>query len=456
MRPNSETYARPSIDRVSLSMIWLLFRKVGSRVSTPYPSDRAAAATSKQHPRTSHNNTVSILIQSVFGTMSMTLKEQAWQSGLVLLDEAAEWDETDWPPLEGGWRFNHASVVLNHPDDKSDNHNHEGQTIVVMGGFRTVMGGFRTRQGGFDSVLLLNLADPNKQWREGTPMNRKRHGHAAVVCDGGIYVVGGYDGAPLDSIERIDTNDLLQSSMTTSNSKKTQWTPLNLRLSDHRYACCAVAVNNRYIVVMGGTYDRMGNFSFGQKLSSVDIIDVSNHTVTMGPSMDVPRLYGASAVVGHRIFVVGGQNDDQRHCSLEYLEFAKPETASTDISFSSAWTTCPDLVLSNARRSCAVVAVGSCLVVTGGSRRTMEVLDTDRNRVWNLPQLGNFYGYGSMVTVANQVAVIGGWDNPSCSTLPLMDKNSWCFRRLCEQHPKGCFHSQEGSGAQDANGTGRM
>ena len=71
----------------------------------------------------------------------------------------------------------------------------------------------------------------------------------------------------------------------------------------------------------------------------------------------------------------------------------------------------------------------------------MEVLDTKRNRVWNLPSLleNRVLDGCSMVTVANQVAIIGVYDNSTCATLPLMDKNSWCFQRLCEQQPNGWY-----------------
>ena len=48
-------------------------------------------------------------------TMTTRLQNQACQSGLVLSDDKAEWNENGWPPLEGGWRSFHASVVLNHP-----------------------------------------------------------------------------------------------------------------------------------------------------------------------------------------------------------------------------------------------------------------------------------------------------------------------------------------------------
>ena len=376
--------------------------------------------------------------------MTTTLKEQAWQSGLVLLDETPEWDENDWPALMGGGREYHASVVLDHPEEH-DNDDHKRQTVVVLGGWQP-------DQGIVNSVLVLNLADSNKQWREGPPMNKRRNRHAAVVCNGGVYVVGGYNGRLyLDCIERIDANNLLRSSLTTTTTQDTHWTTLTCRLSKRRWGCCAVAVQNRYIAVMGGC-DGV------EDLLSVDIIDARNHTVIEGPSMTVPRLYFCSAVVGHRIFVVGGRHDNDNLDSLEYLDYTTPcdsdetkkETGSTFISSSSTWITHSALRLSNARGCCAMVAVGSCLVVVGGGwhNSTMEVLDTHHNRVWNLPPFGNDRDGCSMVTVANQVVVIGGGRNSTCATLPLMERNSWCFRQLCEQQSNGWYHSLEGIGIQ--------
>ena len=379
--------------------------------------------------------------------MTTTLREQARQGGLVLLDETPEWNENDWPPLQGGCRDRHATVVLNHSDN-DDNYNNMGQTVVVMGGYQS-------GQGEFDSVLVLNLAESNKQWREGPTLNKKRDGHASVVCNGGVYVMGGDNArSRLDSIEQIDANDLLQASFTNSTTHESHWTTLTCRLSTGRFGCCAVAVHNRYIVVVGGLTDCC--------LSSVDIIDTHNHAVTAGPSMTVPRLFCGSAVIGHRIFVVGGRNEHGNLDSVEYIDFAMPcdnekpkeEMAPTVISFSSRWTTHSDLVLSNARSSCAVVAVGSCLVVVGGLHNpTVEVLDTSRNRLWNLPPFGNDRYCCSMVTLADQIAVIGGWGCPSCVTLPLLDKNSWCFCRLSEQHPNGWYQFREGMGIRDVNAT---
>ena len=369
--------------------------------------------------------------------MPTTLKEQAWQSGLVLLDETPEWHEDDWPPLEGGWRERHASVVLDH-----DNTDHKRRTVLVMGGYDA---GWSTT----NSVLVMNLEGQNKQWREGPPMNQKRCGHAALVCNGGVYVMGGYsNGAYFDCMERIDSNYFLQSSSTSSIAHERNWTTLTCHLSEERWGCGAVAVHNRYIIVMGGYSNRY--------LSSVDIIDTRHHTVTAGPSMDVPRIRCASAVIGHRIFVVGGWIEHGRVDSVEYLNYATPcenDETTKEIAFSlSGWKTHSDLVLSGERYQCTVAVVGSRLVVAGGDSATVEILDTNRNRVWNLPQLVNHNIGGSMVTVANQIAMIAGFENPTCATFLLMDKNTWCFCQLCEQQqPSGWYHSLQGMGYRVAD-----
>ena len=377
--------------------------------------------------------------------MPTTLKEEAWQSGLVLSDGTAEWNENDWPPLMGGWRYRHATVVLDHPDTDGNGNNPKRQTVVVMGGRQQ-------GQGYTKSVLVLNLAESNKQWREGPSMNKARYGHASVVCNGGVYVMGGYTGySSLDCIEQINATDLLQLSSTSSSSKKSHWTTLTCRLSTRRSGCGAVAVHNRYIVGMGG-YN-------GRFLSSVDIIDTRNHTVTPGPSMAVPRSFCASAVIGHRIFVVAGQNESGYLDSVEYLDFSRPcdheqtkrGMATTSIPFFSTWITHSHLVLSYAPYSCTVVAVGSCLVVAGGYESSVEVLDTHHNRMWNLPGLQEERLGCSMVTVTNHVAVIGGWYNPTCATLPLMDKHTWCFRRLFEQQPNKWCLFREGRNIQHAD-----
>ena len=362
--------------------------------------------------------------------MITTLQQQAEQSGLAFVDldqnsDVPQWNVIDWPPLLGGWRQNHASVVLDHPEQ-----NGNVQTVVVLGGYTQYS----------NSVLLLNLAEENKHWREGPPLNNNRAYPAAVVCSGGVYVIGGDNGnSNLDSVERIAVADLCSELLTSSTCN--QWTTLSCRLSTKRSGCSAVAVYNRYIVIMGG-YN-------GIFLSSVDIVDTavpSNHTVIPGPSMTVPRCSCASAVIGRRIFVVGGRNETNL-ASVEYLELHDASgnetmnTANTVFPSSCRWTS-HELELSVPRSDHAAVAVGSCLMVVGGYLTNEEVLDTRRNTVWTIPpSTSPEYVYG-VVVHSRGVAVIGGSD---CATLSLIDKNTQCFCRLMEQVPRSLFGSRTNS-----------
>ena len=104
----------------------------------------------------------------------MELQQQAKQSGFCFVDSdndslTPQWNTNDWPPLLGWWRDCHASVVLDHPEPDDWE-----QTVVVLGGKKQ-------NQGLTNSVLLMNLAEKTKQWREGPPLNSNRAYHAAVI-----------------------------------------------------------------------------------------------------------------------------------------------------------------------------------------------------------------------------------------------------------------------------------
>ena len=230
----------------------------------------------------------------------------------------------------------------------------------------------------------------------------------------------GQDYNVLNCIERTDVDDLME--VRSASTSTNQWTTLNCRLSTGRWGCCAVAVYNRYIVVIGGFKHE------SPYLSSVDIIDTavqSNHTMISGPSMTVPRGWCASVVIDHRIFVVGGHNRNCELASVESLQFEErsndetKETACAVFPASATWTTCTGQTLSTARRHYEAVAIGSCISVWGGKGAKPELFDTERNMVWNLPPLTTDRTNYSMVAFKNGIGVIGGWKLDSCETLPL-------------------------------------
>ena len=341
------------------------------------------------------------------------MQEQVRLSNLVFpdtnKDEMPQWKSDSWPPLLGGWRCNHASVVVN--GEKKGK-----QTVVVIGGQKAKC--IVT-----NSVLLMDLEKDKKEWREGESMNQNRGGHSAVVCNGSVYALGGYSTTgSLKSIERIDLVDLLKSPCTTNNKK--HWMILNCTLSTPRSGCQAAVVHNRFLVVAGG-YN-------GCYLSSTDIIDTAvqaQHSVIAGPSMTVSRAFCGMAVVGHRIFVVGGYNRRSNFNSVEYLDFiADSEENKEDLSCifpsSSKWKVHKDMVLSVPRHGHAVAKVGTCLIVTGGeydidgSTRSVEVLDTKRNVTFKLPDMAVGRSGPSVVSFPDGIAVIGGGRH-TCETLSL-------------------------------------
>ena len=260
-----------------------------------------------------------------------SIKEKALLSGLAFRgcdnDTKPKWNSSKWPPfLDGEDREHYASVVVDHAEQQH-------QTVVVIGGedddYETI-----------DSVFLLNVGEETKKWRKGPALNGPRSYHSAVVCNGGVYAIGG--GNQLDTIERIDVEDLLQV-QSSNNSKK--WITLKCRLSTERDdSPGAAVVHNRFIVVAGGRNSTSG------VLSSVDVIDTTvkdQHTVIAGPSLSVPRCCCGMAVIGSCLYVVGGDGNKRNGPldSVEYLEFTCSENASFLFPTTSSWTIHETLVL---------------------------------------------------------------------------------------------------------------
>ena len=75
---------------------------------------------------------VALLVGLLVVVQASTVQEDATLSGLVFTNLAEnkepQWKDKEIPPLLGGWRSHHASVVLENPE------NQEEQAIVVLGG----------------------------------------------------------------------------------------------------------------------------------------------------------------------------------------------------------------------------------------------------------------------------------------------------------------------------------
>ena len=353
----------------------------------------------------------------------MDKHEKAFLSGLVFVNDKDKaspiWRPSSWPPLLGGNRIHHTSNVVHDP---SSNH---VKNVVILGGLMLEISADYT-----NSVILLNVH--RTKWQEGPPMKERRINHASVVCNGAVYAIGGDNGSSyLDSIERINVEELIQHSSSSSTSSANGWTMLNCRLSMKRKGCAAAVVHDRFIVVAGG-------YNGNNYLSSVDILDTAfgnSCLVISGPSMEKYRCYFGMAVIGRRIYAVCGWRYSN---SVEYLEFddlldKKANSATSVFPWSKSWTIHKDLRLKSCPGRHAVVRVGSCLVFAGDlttnnsseQSRSVQVLDVVKNVVWRLPDMRVTRSGCSMVSLLNGIAVIGGH-----VTLSLVDKNSWLFARL--------------------------
>ena len=367
------------------------------------------------------SRTTTASTQKTHLAVTMNIHKQAFLSGLVFVmskdHREPQWRPSLWPSYLGACRFSHVSVFLRRQGE---------EILVVMGGCAQKT---RFRLNSVVHTAYLNVQ--SKKWQKGPCMHEKRSCPASVICNNSIYVIGGFNGFhTLDTIERIHVDDLLHSSSASSNCMN-GWNVLDCRLSTPRWQCAAAVVYDRFIVVAGG------RCFFGlDKFSSVEIIDTASGnacSIIPGPCLQVARCCFGMAVVGHRIYVVGGMLSS----SVEYLDFDEllddsPNCAASVFSLSKSWTIHNRLCLNRLGTINALVQVGSCLVVAGGckagSKLAMEVLDTVNCIVWELPS--------SIIKpscVCCMVALSSGivaMKDDSFETLSIVDKNSWLFARL--------------------------
>ena len=356
-----------------------------------------------------------------------SIQEQALRSGLAFLgcdddDDVPQWSTTEWPPMLDGQRSGHASVVVDHDKDQ--------QTVVVTGGYKVDECGDSIAK---SSVLLFAVGTGQKKWKEGPSLNFSRMNHAAVVCNGSVYIIGGGDEFKQRIvIEKIDVIDLTR-------DENAQWIEATHTLSSNqRYGCAAAVVNNRYIVVAGG----MGNpRNRNTVLSSVEIIDTiveSFCAVISGPSMNVARKSFGMAVIGRRIYAIGGDDGANDLDSVEYLELngiheKEHENTRSIFRLSLKWKKDDDLALSFGTSKHCVVSMGQWMIVGGGEgkdRSAVEIFNTKSNASWYLPTLVEERVGSCMVVTTNGIVVIGGTRSGSCESLPLVSMKHYLTVRL--------------------------
>jgi N-acetylneuraminic acid mutarotase len=199
--------------------------------------------------------------------------------------------------------------------------------IYVIGGFE----GLGNRP--TDKVLVYDLA--THVWSEAPPLPAPRGGHAAVVLDGRIHVLGGGN-----SESTIADHSMFD-------PETNRWTEL-ARLRRAKGSVAAVVFGGK-IFAIGG---RSGSFDFGD----VDIYDAARNKWSKGPRIG-PRGTAGAAVYRGAVYVFGGESQ------------AQAKTLNGVVRLTSAKSTWRRVSkLPTARNYARAVVMNDAVYVVGGSR----------------------------------------------------------------------------------------
>jgi N-acetylneuraminic acid mutarotase len=157
-----------------------------------------------------------------------------------------------------------------------------GGTVYLIGGFGTTTN--------MPTTAVHKYETKSKAWSEAAPLPAPRGGHAAVVLDGRIHVIGGGN-----SQSTIDDHDVYDPKTNTWSAKA--------KLPRSMGSPAAVVVNGKLYSIGG----RSGPGDFGD----VHVYDPKADAWTPGPSIE-PRGTGGAARVGNSIYYFGGESQKAR------------------------------------------------------------------------------------------------------------------------------------------------
>lgn len=214
-------------------------------------------------------------------------------------------------------------------------------TACVCNGKVYVIGGYD----GNDYLSSMAVYDTTTDtWEERAPMYDNRCYISATEMNGKIYSVGGYDGKKrLNSLEFYDP-------------KKNNWSRL-AHMQLIRSDACAVSHPNGKLYVMGG-------FTGEEILNSTEIYDPSSDTWSFGPPMNSIRSGLKAIVYNGKIFVIGGFDGHHRLNTVEILDPSK------DIP---CWEQGPQL--NKPRSNFSATLLGDKILVSGGFNDHDGVID---------------------------------------------------------------------------------
>ena len=168
--------------------------------------------------------------------------------------------------------------------------------VTEANGKLYVIGGMQAPQGSPGS-RFVDIFDPvSRTWSQAPNAPSDRGGARAVVVDGKVYLIGGYDAFSRTPFAEVEVLDL-------ATGQWTQAPPLPMP----RYLS-AIAVLDKKIYVLGGTQtpDAFSPLTIAQPMNRVDVFDTASGTWSTAPALPEAVLGAAATAVNGAIYLSGG------------------------------------------------------------------------------------------------------------------------------------------------------
>jgi len=228
----------------------------------------------------------------------------------------------------------------------------QAHTATILGSYLYVVGGFSN--GSLSSVERASIAPDGSLGPFTTvvdaALTTARQGHASAVVGNFLYILGGFGGSALNTVERaiINSDSSLGPFMVVPN--------VNLTTARHGHA---TAIIGGYLYVVGGTG------------SSGPLQDVERATIgadgSLGSFAPVPAARLTSARSGHTtlaignyLYALGGLADNNSLASVERAPLAADGSVG-------AFAPAPDVIFTTARHGHSTSVIGNYLYVLGGT-----------------------------------------------------------------------------------------
>lgn len=222
-----------------------------------------------------------------------------------------------------------------------------GDRILLIGGFNTTTNVPTAQVLAYDlSTHAWVTAESAPESPPPPPLPAPRGGHAAVVLDGKLHVLGG------------------------GNSERT--------LADHAVFDSATrtwgqaaplprAEGSPAAVAFGGRLVAIGGRSGGSDFADVDLYDPATDTWSAGPPLPSPRGTAGAVVYDGALFVIGGESQARGECLSEVLRLVNEDGQPWQPSDGSKGQWEPAPPMPTARSFARAAVLGDSIYVVGGS-----------------------------------------------------------------------------------------